>query len=394
MNSLPTNQTILLGYNVMRADDFSAMYPVLNDILERHGRVEKIRSGEVKELLNFKTILTNPIKRCVGGYGRNVNIFFLLAEAMWIFSGRKDVRFLDIFNSNMKNFSDDGEVFHAPYGFRIRHWGVASESKFVQENMHAAQGSDQLYDVIKLLQEDPSTNQAVMSIWNPDLDLGTKSKDIPCNDLVMFKVRDGKLNTTIANRSNDLHWGLTTNIFQFGFMSEIIASVLNCEIGEQVHNSQSLHAYNWNALTSDMIAKVKKSGSNANTLYSKFEGGAGAEPMQMDFKFKHDVATNRLREVDYYIATMIRNLETLDRTGKVDYVEELSDIKEFSEYLYLVFCILSIYVGYKKKRITKMEAYNNLKHFSKKYKNLDILVLAMNFFATRLNIVEGSIGTL
>ena len=71
-------------------------------------------------------------------------------------------------------------------------------------------------------------------------------KDIPCNDIVMLKIREGKLITTIGNRSNDLHLGLPTNIFQFSFLTELIAGALGVELGTQTHNSQSLHVYSWN----------------------------------------------------------------------------------------------------------------------------------------------------
>ena len=89
--------------------------------------------------------------------------------------------------------ADDGKVFHAPYGFRLRHWGVRSEDKFCEENLHAAQGYDQVADAVKIFDNNPNTRQVVLSIWNPDLDLGTKTKDIPCNDILMLKIRNGKL---------------------------------------------------------------------------------------------------------------------------------------------------------------------------------------------------------
>ena len=150
---------------VGKTDTFSEVYPVLNKYLLEKREWELCRDGKVKEILDFKTIVTNPYRRLVGGYGRNINPFFLLAEAMWIFCGRKDVRFLSLFNKNMEQFSDDGKVFHAPYGFRLRHWGVRSEDKFCEENLHAAQGYDQVADAIKLFENNPNTRQVVLSIW-------------------------------------------------------------------------------------------------------------------------------------------------------------------------------------------------------------------------------------
>ena len=78
---------------VVKTDTFSKVYPVINNYLLEDKEWEECRDGKVKEILDFKTILTNPYRRLVGGYNRNINPFFLLAEAMWIFYGRKDVKF-------------------------------------------------------------------------------------------------------------------------------------------------------------------------------------------------------------------------------------------------------------------------------------------------------------
>ena len=233
---------------------FAAVYPVINRYILQYCDLQDSRGGKVRELLDVKTIVTNPYRRCVGGFGRNINIFFLLAEAMWIAAGHKDVEFLTIFNKRMAEFSDDGVVFHAPYGWRLRHWGVPSEGCAVN------QGLDQVTAAVRFLAEDPDTRQVVMSIWNPDLDLGAVTKDKPCNDMVMLKIREGKLITTIQNRSNDLHWGLPTNIFQFSFLTELMSICLGISLGVQTHNSQSLHIYEWNEIAKNMDNEYVKSG--------------------------------------------------------------------------------------------------------------------------------------
>ena len=324
---------------VVKTDTFSEVYPVLNEYLLEKREWELCRDGKVKEILDFKTIVTNPYRRLVGGYGRNINPFFLLAEAMWIFCGRKDVRFLSLFNKNMEQFSDDGKVFHAPYGFRLRHWGVRSEDKFCEENLHAAQGYDQVADAIKLFENNPNTRQVVLSIWNPDLDLGTKTKDIPCNDIIMLKIRDGKLITTIQNRSNDLHWGLPTNLFQFSFLTELIAACLNIELGTQTHNSQSLHVYDWNNIANVMQENFNQEDNGFN-LYDV------AKERRIDFNFSHQVAGNRLRELDYYINMLLDNIERVSR-GADENKDEISSLANFSQYLHRVYVYLRIYLKYK-----------------------------------------------
>lgn len=374
---------------VVKTETFSQAYPVINHYILNNEEWQACRDGNVKELMNFKTIITNPYRRCVGGYKRNINIFFLLAEAMWIFTGRKDVKFLTHFNKKMADFSDDGKVFHAPYGFRLRHWGVRSEDKFTAENLHAAQGYDQVEDAIRILEANPNTRQVVMSIWNPDLDLGTKTKDIPCNDMVMLKIRDGKLITTIQNRSNDLHWGLPTNLFQFSFLTEMMSACLGIELGTQTHNSQSLHIYDWNKVAEIMDENINE-GAEANfELYS-----LGADSRAINFNFRHSVAVNRLREVDYHLNVIIDNLEAI-ASGKTFDMLEIESVKNFSTELYAFFNYLQIYLLYKRgiangieSSVVAQESLSMIDALDKEL-NLghcwDISVMARNWFSTKLN---------
>lgn len=394
---------------VAKAEEFSKLYPIMNKYIIDNLSVQDSRAGRTKEMLDFKTQLTNPYNRCVGGFGRDINIFFLLAEAMWIANGRKDVKFLTLFNAKMSDFSDDGEVFHAPYGFRLRHWGVRSEDKFIEDNMSASQGQDQVADVLRILSENPDNRQVVMSIWNPDLDLGAKTKDTPCNDMVMLKIRNGKLITTIQNRSNDLHWGLPTNIFQFSFMSEVISNCLGIEMGTQTHNSQSLHIYEWNETADKMKHNFE------DRLWSEADSINDSHPelyevsksRKMVFNFEHEVSGNRLREVDMNLNLIIECLEKLSK-DILPFADDLKQIQSFSPYLYTAYNLCAIYLLYKKEIAAYPEQKDELRHkaisriesfcYFNDYGNMDswdIIVLAKNFFASRIsNFEHPYLGTL
>lgn len=158
---------------------------------------------------------------------RDANPFFHLFESLWILAGRNDVEWLSQFNSRMREYSDDGKTYNAPYGYRLR----------------AEFGFDQIQNVIELLKTDPSTRRAVLQIWNCKKDL-KESLDIPCNDLVMFKVRDNKLNMTVCNRSNDAIWGAYgANVVQFSMLQEYIANKIGMDVGVYNQVSDSLHVY-------------------------------------------------------------------------------------------------------------------------------------------------------
>lgn len=172
-----------------------------------------------------------PMERVLWSPTRDANPFFHLMESLWILAGRCDVKFLAEFNANMASYSDDGETFHAPYGYRLRHWEGERET-------------DQIDTAIRLLRADHDTRQVVLSIWNPELDLGAKTKDMPCNDLVMLKIREGELNMTVCCRSNDAIWGAYgANAVQFSMLQEFIAGAVGVQVGVYRQVSDSFHVY-------------------------------------------------------------------------------------------------------------------------------------------------------
>lgn len=215
------------------------------------------------------TVYSHPNERVLFDPIRDANPFFHLMESLWILAGRDDVGWLSMFNSRIREFSDDGVKFHAPYGHRLRkHFGV-----------------DQLTEAIKLLSKDRNSRQAVLAMWAPSADLNKYSKDIPCNTNVYLKIREGKLNITVCCRSNDLIWGQSgANAVQFSVLQEYLAAGVGVEIGQYTHISDSYHVYNeredWKRLSKQVKAPID--------LYS--DGSAWPLPMFSHFtKFDEDL---------------------------------------------------------------------------------------------------------
>lgn len=406
MNSnIDMNKVFIPDAGVVRVDTFSDMYPLVNYYIFTQKEYEESRDGKVKEMLDMKTTLLNPYRRCVGGCERDINIFFLLAEAMWIALGRKDVAFLTLFNKKMSDFSDDGKTFHAPYGYRLRHFGIRTEDSFVDDNLNASKGYDQVIDAIKIFTENPNSRQVVMSIWNPNFDLGYKTKDIPCNDMVMLKIRNGKLITTIQNRSNDLHWGLPTNIFQFSFLTELMAGALGVELGTQTHNSQSLHIYEWNDIASKMSETFAKKRKGEDGIILSMYDEAEAQESRIDFNFSHEIPANRFREIEYNLSIVLNNLQRIAE-GEKQNSDEIQQLANFSKYLFNSYHLLRIYLEYKRKMtflktveekdLARHTAISEIEVLEAKMIddegrgvdgfNWDISMLAKNFFASRLSV--------
>ena len=196
--------------------------------LREHGVSAGSRNGRV---LRFpEPVLTTvrwPAERVLSHPGRDANPIFHLMESIWMLAGRQDVAFLSLFNSTIRQYSDDGSVFNAAYGYRWReHFGI-----------------DQLAHVIYTLEKDPSSRQAVMQMWDSD-DLIKSTKDKACNTQIMFEVFDGALNMTVINRSNDMYYGYCgANIVHMTVLQEFVASALGVKLGVYRTFSTNLHLY-------------------------------------------------------------------------------------------------------------------------------------------------------
>jgi len=167
-----------------------------------------------------------PWQRVLLHEKRDANPFFHLAEALWILAGRNDVAPLAQFNSNIRQYSDDGLTFHGAYGHRLR------------------ADMDQVAWAIRRLKTDPDTRQVVLQIWDARRDMQEGTRDMPCNTQVYLKIRDGRLNILVTCRSNDALWGAYgANAVQFSVLQEYIAAHVGCAIGEYRQVSDSLHVY-------------------------------------------------------------------------------------------------------------------------------------------------------
>lgn len=211
----------------------------------------------------FVTEYERPNERVLFSAARDANPFFHFFESLWILDGREDVDYLVRYNRRMAEFSDDGRKFHAAYGKRLRRHFLnrdlaarssnAITDSYDTDNYHPK--IDQILTAINLLKEDHATRQVVMSIWDPEVDLGVRTKDMPCNDLVMLKIRDGKLNITVACRSNDIIWGAYgANAVQFSMLQEFVARAVGVGIGAYYQVSDSFHVYTDNPTFKKLVS--------------------------------------------------------------------------------------------------------------------------------------------
>lgn len=206
----------------------------------RLGREEQSRNGAVKALPGPLLMRVNyPQRRVLFDAKRDANPTFHLMESLWMLAGRNDTAFVQQFNSNIASYSDDGTSFNAAYGFRwANHFGY-----------------DQLAKAVEMLKANPDDRRVVISMWDGFQDLGSTSKDIPCNTQIMLRAQKGVVNPntqlqeytldmTTVNRSNDMIWGLCgANFVHLTFLHEWLAAALDMYVGKWNHLSNNAHIY-------------------------------------------------------------------------------------------------------------------------------------------------------
>ncbi len=197
------------------------------EIMEKGDEIA-VRGQLTREICNQVTVLERPLERFLFLPGRLNDCFAQIAESIWIVAGRNDIAWLSHYLPRAPDFSDDGKTWRAGYGPRLRNWRGLS---------------DQLDEVRKLLLSDPSTRRAVMSIFDPELDYAA-SLDIPCNNWIGWLIRDGRLNMSIAIRSNDAMWGFSgANAFEWSVLHELLAGWTNTQVGTVTFFAASFHLY-------------------------------------------------------------------------------------------------------------------------------------------------------
>jgi hypothetical protein len=220
---------------VIHAVNVNEALPRALELIKRYGQTVVSRGRETLEypgpvithyVIPDENVLFCPV--------RNANPFFHFFESLWILAGSNRVEMPAYFLKSITDYSDDGKTFHGAYGYRLH---------------------EQLHKAVDILREKPDSRQVVLSIWNADKDLGTQSKDIPCNDLIMFKVRHDRLHMTVCNRSNDAIWGAYgANAVQFSFIMAWVAAMVGVGIGSYCQMSDSLHVYTDLPLWKDYVS--------------------------------------------------------------------------------------------------------------------------------------------
>jgi len=198
---------------------------------------------------------TAPWNRVLYSATRDANPAFHFFESLWMLHGDNRCDFPRYFNGSYSQFSDDGgATMWDAYGWR---WKIFF-------------GWDQLDGIVEELKTNPTSRRCVLSMWNSsrhhasmdcseapewlredgwaaydDFAVATHGgKAVPCNTHAYFAIRNGALNLTVCNRSNDLIWGCAgANAVHFSFLLEYVAARVSVPVGSYFQFTNNLHAY-------------------------------------------------------------------------------------------------------------------------------------------------------
>lgn len=200
--------------------------------LANNGTLQETRNGKAYvSPVPVTTIYQKPTNRVLLNQTRDANPFFHLFEALWMLTGDDQVAFPGRFAKQLYQYSDDGVTLNGAYGAR---WRRAGHDCTI----------DQLDEVVGKLMDNPYDRRVVMSMWDPEYDLGA-SKDVCCNLAVKFSSQDGvTLDMFVFNRSNDIIWGAYgANAVHFSVLMEYVALASGLRVGKYYQISTDYHMY-------------------------------------------------------------------------------------------------------------------------------------------------------
>lgn len=197
-------------------------YSDIIKVLEQRD-VGKSRIGGMKEEQTVVVRSQNPRERMF--MRENVNWAFGLQEC-WAYWMGLNPGHVERYNSNMERYvQEDGEMLGSAYGRYLRHLP-----------------HDQIQRVIEQLRESPGTRRGTINIHNAKYE-DYDSNDVACTMYLHFLLRNGQLNCIASLRSQDMLWGYPYDTQAFQWIQEVIAGILDVELGWYEHRMNSCHYY-------------------------------------------------------------------------------------------------------------------------------------------------------
>jgi len=218
------------------ADGVNGYVDLVQHVL-KHGKEVAPRGQKTREIEDAVIRIENPYDTLPLGINRGTVPGIGAVEAMQLLGGVSAHELLVAVGPQFKAYTNDDGTFHGAYGPRT-------------QNQYAP--------IIERLKKDPDSRQALVTIWDPSLDLEDGKRDYPCTTLHQFRIRDNKLNMSVYMRSNDVWLGAAYDFFQFTRVQIAMASVLGIDVGKYTHHVGSLHIYEQHYESADNLKYADK----------------------------------------------------------------------------------------------------------------------------------------
>jgi len=259
----------IIGSSLVRDSFDELLYNVLVDF-DHPDFVCNPRGSEVKEIILPRLCLSSPRSRLLTNIKRKANYGFAVGEFLWYWRGSNSLEDISYYNKRMSGFSDDGLTINSAYGYIVK--GKAAENQInnrtlIVSHVNSALIYDQWSICVNTLKNDSDSRRAILQIHQPVHQWHANengSKDVPCTLSLQFFIRENKLHCHAHMRSNDVHWGLTYDLFSFTLFQECMLLELKeyypkLELGRYFHTAGSLHIYSHHYdLTKEMINEYRR----------------------------------------------------------------------------------------------------------------------------------------
>ena len=199
---------------------------VYGKLIEKLKKLEPIDNG-TREIENCILQVKEPRLWDLSFPYREISEKYANAELKWYWSADNRCETIGQYAKMWLRLTDDGVTNNSAYGYIL----------------FKKYGKNQLEEVINELKKNKDSRRAVLNISDPTIDR-VNTKDMQCTIAVQFTEREGRLNTTVYMRSNDVYFGLPYDYIFFMSLAYYAAHQLNLAIGTYTHVATSMHMYN------------------------------------------------------------------------------------------------------------------------------------------------------
>ena len=177
-----------------------------------------------KAIFNEVFTLVNPSDKVITTPQRKFNSDYAEYEWNWYLKGDRDASEIAERAKIWKQMMVDGTTeVNSNYGY---FWKL----------------NDQLQRAITELRFNPQSRRAIVVHYDIN-ELDRYKYDTPCNDVLNFYIKEGKLHLSVFARSIDLVYGFCNDQYTFAKLMEMVAYQLEITVGEMHWMVTNLHIY-------------------------------------------------------------------------------------------------------------------------------------------------------